>query len=305
VRASGGHLDSCTEGIIGFRQRDQLPQPLRDPVLVAAFEGWNDAGDAASTAAAFLRRRLGARRFAALDPEEFYDFQVSRPHVRLVEGNTRELRWPANDFFHARIERAAGARDVLLLHGVEPNLRWRAFSDLVVDVAREAGVRLVVTLGALLANVAHTRPVQVTGTAARPELAQRLGLGLSRYEGPTGIVGVLSDACRAAGFDAVSLWAAVPHYVRETPDPRATLALVRRVALLLDLDIDTAQLESSAVTYEQQVTQAIAGEPELVGYVEELEAEADAPDEEPEPSGEAIAAELEAFLREQTKPPEE
>ncbi|MGH9004065.1 MAG: PAC2 family protein, partial [Acidimicrobiia bacterium] len=208
---------------------------LRRPVMVAAFEGWNDAADAASGALTWLRSRWRAQRMATIEPEEFFDFQVSRPQVSLVDGVTRQITWPANDVFSAHIEEVG--RDMVLLSGVEPNLRWKTFCDTVLDVARETGCEMVVTLGALLADVPHTRPIRLTGTAADPELIERLGLSHSRYEGPTGIVGVLHDACRGAGFPSVSLWAPVPHYVASPPNPKATRALIERLAELIAVPV--------------------------------------------------------------------
>jgi proteasome assembly chaperone (PAC2) family protein len=273
---------------------------LRRPVLVAAFEGWNDAADAASGAARYLKASWGARRFADIDPEEFYDFSSTRPQVRLAGGFTREIIWPSNELSAA--SPPATSHDVVVLLGTEPQLRWRTFSAQVVDVAKELGAELVVTLGALLADVAHTRPVQVTGTAGDPDLVRRLGLERSTYEGPTGIVGVLHDACRRAELQSASLWAAVPHYVAATPSPKATLALVRRTSSLLSTPLVTADLEQRAVDYEQQVSEVVATDDEVAAYVRRLEEAVDASaDEEPlQPqSGDVIAAEFERFLRDQ------
>jgi proteasome assembly chaperone (PAC2) family protein len=269
-------------------------------VLVAAFEGWNDAADAASGAARYLKASWGARRFADIDPEDFYDFSSTRPQVRLAGGLTREIIWPSNELSAA--SPPGTGHDVVVLLGTEPQLRWRTFCAEVVGVANELGAELVVTLGALLADVAHTRPVRVTGTAADPELLRRLGLERSTYEGPTGIVGVLHDACRGAGLQSASLWAAVPHYVAATPSPKATLALVRRTSSLLSTPLVTADLEQRAVDYEQQVSEVVATDDEVAAYVRRLEEAVDASaDEEPlQPqSGEIIAAEFERFLRDQ------
>ena len=211
---------------------------LRSPVLVAAFRGWNDAGDAASFAAQHLVATWGGKKIASLDPEDFFDFQAVRPQVRLVDGTTREISWPANDFYAARLENAP--HDVLILIGTEPNTRWRSFSSLVVDVARSHDVKMVITLGALLADVPHSRPVPITGTAADPELIESLGLQRSRYEGPTGIVGVLHTAFADAGVGSASLWAAVPHYLAVTPNPKAALALI---------DLKQAPLAQSRLQY--------------------------------------------------------
>jgi proteasome assembly chaperone (PAC2) family protein len=204
---------------------------LERPILVAAFRGWNDGGQAATLAAGYLARLWDARKFADIDPELFVDFQATRPTVSLEEGRTRKIEWPENAFYRGRIPGAD--RDAILLVGVEPNYRWRSFTELVADLARDLGVELVVTLGALLADVPHTRPAPVTGAATDLQLVEELGLQLSRYEGPTGIVGVLLDACKRAGIPSVSLWAAVPHYVQLAPSPRAARALCERLAGVL------------------------------------------------------------------------
>jgi predicted ATP-grasp superfamily ATP-dependent carboligase len=270
---------------------------LTRPVLVAAFRGWNDGAQAASLAAGFLARLWEADRFADVDPEGFFDFQATRPHVSLVDGITRRIDWPETAFYHAKPRRLE--RDVVLLLGIEPNVRWRTFTDLVVGHARELGVELVVTLGALLADVPHTRASPVTGSASNQELVKELGLNTSRYEGPTGIVGVLHDACHNAGIASASLWAAVPHYVSLTPSPRAAAALCERLGGLLGIEIDTGELRQAAETYEEQVSQAVAADEETAAYVEELERRSDTIDDEAElPSGEALAAELTRYLRE-------
>jgi len=273
---------------------------LQRPVLIAAFRGWNDGGQAATLAAGYLARLWGGRKFADIDPELFVDFQATRPHVTLEEGRTRKIEWPENAFFRARIPDTD--RDAVLLVGVEPNYRWRTFSELVSDLASDLGIELVVTLGALLADVPHTRPSPVTGAATDPGLVEELGLQLSRYEGPTGIVGVLLDACRRAGMPSVSLWAAVPHYVSLAPSPRAARALCERLASVLGIEIDVGELAQAEQEYVEQVTQAVASDPETAAYVEELEQRADSLDWLEEsgglPSGEALAAEIARFLRE-------
>ncbi|HZO49341.1 MAG TPA: PAC2 family protein [Gaiellaceae bacterium] len=273
---------------------------LRRPVLVAAFQGWNDGGQAATLAVGFLARLWSAERFADLDPEGFVDFQATRPHVSLEEGMTRKITWPENAFYHGAIPGAE--RDAVLLLGVEPNYRWRTFTELVTALARDLGVELVVTLGALLADVPHTRPAPVTGTASDPGLVAELGLQQSRYEGPTGIVGVLHDACGRAGLPSVSLWAAVPHYVSLAPSPRAAKALCTRLADLLGVEIDVAELEVAERSYAEQVSEAVASDEETAAYVEELERRVDSleslVDEASLPSGDSIAAELTRFLRE-------
>jgi predicted ATP-grasp superfamily ATP-dependent carboligase len=269
---------------------------LQRPVLIAAFRGWNDGGQGASLAGAYLARQWQAKQFAEIDPEEFFDFQATRPTVRLDEGLTRRLDWPENAVYHSPIPGAD--RDALLLLGVEPNLRWQRFAGLVVELAVDLGVELVVSLGALLADVPHTRPAPVTGSASDQALVEQLGLQLSRYEGPTGIVGVLHDAFRNAGVPSVSLWAAVPHYVSLAPSPKAALALCKRLGQLLEVRIETKELAEAAESYQQQVTEAVATDEETAAYVEELEQRADAITEESIPSGDSLAAELTRFLRE-------
>src|ERR671928_178114 len=217
---------------------------LRSPVLISAFRGWNDGGQGASLAAGYLAKTWSAERFAEIEPEGFFDFQATRPHVSLVEGRTRRIDWPDNAFYHASVPDAD--RDAVLLLGIEPNLRWRTFTGLVTELARDLGVELVITLGSLLADVPHTRASPVTGGATDSELIEQLGLQRSRYEGPTGIVGVLHDACNKAGIQSASLWAAVPHYVSLTPSPRAAAALCERLGGLLRLEIDTNQLDPAA-----------------------------------------------------------
>ncbi len=272
---------------------------LHRPVLVAAFEGWNDAADAASSAARYLRDRWSARLFATIDPEEFYDFSATRPQVRLAQGITREIIWPATELSAARLP--GTSRDVVVLLGHEPQLKWRTFTEQVVGVARDLGVELIVILGALLADVAHTRPVRVTGTAADDDLVRRLGLGRSRYEGPTGIVGVLHDAFAKANLLSASLWAAVPHYVASTPSPKASLALVERATGLLSTSVVTADLEVAALDYERQVSEVVAADDDVSAYVRRLEASADEDDiaDMEAISGDALADELERYLRDQ------
>ena len=274
---------------------------LTDPVLIAAFRGWNDGGQGASLAGGFLGKAWDAERFAEIDPEGFFDFQATRPHVSLVEGMTRRIDWPENVFLHAHLP--GTSRDVVLLLGIEPNVRWRTFTELVIGVAEDVNAQLVVSLGSLLADVPHTRPAPVTGSASDPKLVDALGLSASRYEGPTGIVGVLHDACRQAELPSVSLWAAVPHYVSLTPNPRAAKALCDRLAELLQAELDTTELDEAISTYTEQVSEAVAADPDTAAYVEELEERADAADEEEDeeeelPSGDAIAAELTKYLRE-------
>ena len=270
---------------------------LTRPVLISAFRGWNDGAQAASLAAGYLAKTWEAERFADVDPENFFDFQATRPHVSLEGGMTRRIDWPETAFYHARPDGLD--RDVVLLLGIEPNLRWRTFTDLLVGLVRELGVEMMITLGALLADVPHTRPSPVTGSASDPELVRQLGLSESRYEGPTGIVGVLHDACRQAGIPSASLWVAVPHYVSLTPSPRAAVALCERLGALIGIDVEVSELEEAARSYEEQVSEAVASDEETAAYVEELEQRADSLEESSDlPSGDALAAELTRFLRE-------
>jgi predicted ATP-grasp superfamily ATP-dependent carboligase len=270
---------------------------LRRPVMVAAFRGWNDGGQGATLGGGYLARQWGAETFAEIDPENFYDFQAVRPNVSLEDGMTRKLEWPANTFMHAPIPDSD--RDAVILLGVEPNLRWKTYSRLVLELTQELGVELVVTLGSLLADVPHTRPAPVSAAASDPALVEELGIEPSRYEGPTGILGILLDAFRQEGIPAVSLWAAVPHYVSLAPSPRAALALCRRLGEVVGTDIDLAELEQAGEEYTEQVTEAVASDAETASYVEELERRVDLIEAAEElPSGESLAAELTRFLRE-------
>jgi predicted ATP-grasp superfamily ATP-dependent carboligase len=270
---------------------------LRHPVLVAAFEGWNDAADAASAAARYLAEALEAEPVATIDAEEFYDFTVVRPHVRIVDGLTREIRWPEPEVTVAVLDDLD--RDVVFLQGAEPQLRWRAFAATVAGVAQALEVELALTLGALLAEVPHTRPVRVTGTAPDAELAEELGFERPRYEGPVGIVGVLQDAFTRAGIPSASLWAAVPHYVAKTPSPKATLALVERAAGVLGVPIDTVDLEIAAAAYERQISEVVSDDEDVAEYIRRLEDSDDDPVLRNELTGDSLAREAERFLREQ------
>jgi proteasome assembly chaperone (PAC2) family protein len=279
-------------------QWEHRPDGLRAPALICAFKGWNDAADAASSAIDFVGSALGARRFATIDPEEFYDFQATRPRVRLVDGQAREVVWPGVVLFEARVPRAP--RDLILLSGSEPSFRWRTFCELIVELAEALGTQLVVTLGALLADVPHTRPVSVTGLSSDPALVARLGLAPSSYEGPTGIVGILHAACQQAGLPSASLWAAVPHYIAATPNPKAALALVRKLEGLVGVAVDGSDLEHASSDYDRQVNVAVQSDPDVQAFVERLEqAAGDEPSDEPGslPSGETIARDLQRFLR--------
>ena len=270
---------------------------LTQPVLIGAFRGWNDGAQAASLAAGYLAKTWSAERFADVDPEHFFDFQATRPHVSLEDGLTRKIDWPETAFYHARPDGLD--HDVVLLLGIEPNLRWRTFSELLIGLARELGVGLMITLGALLADVPHTRPAPVTGSASDADLVQRLGLSSSRYEGPTGIVGVLHDSCKQAGIPSASLWAAVPHYVSLTPSPRGAVALCERLVDLIGVGVDVEELEEAARSYEEQVSEAVASDEETAAYVDDLEQRVDQLEETTDlPSGDALAAELTRFLRE-------
>jgi proteasome assembly chaperone (PAC2) family protein len=271
--------------------------PLRRPVLLAAFDGWNDAGESATSALDAISSELEATTFATVDPEEFYDFQATRPTVRLVEG-IRHVEWPAAELRAARLP--AADHDLILLRGHEPNLRWRTFAAEVMEVAASFGVEMVVTVGALLADVPHTRPTQVVSSTSDPLLAERLGLPLSRYEGPTGILGVLSDAAARLGMPAVGLWAALPHYLHLAPNPWGAMALIEELGRLLPVSVDTAGLADQTEAFDQAVTDLIDENPELAGYVERLEADAD---DEEDPPGladlppEQFVAEVERYLR--------
>jgi proteasome assembly chaperone (PAC2) family protein len=267
---------------------------LKDPVLVAAFEGWNDAGDAATGAIEFLELTWDARPLAALDPDDYYDFQVNRPTVSLVDGVTRRITWPTT---RLSVCRPAGADfDLVLVRGIEPNMRWRTFCDELLDIIRELGVRSVVTLGALLSDSPHTRPTPVTGTSYDSDSAARYGLERSRYEGPTGIVGILQDACVSVGIPAISFWAAVPHYVAQPPNPKATIALLHRVEEVLDIAVPLGELPAQADEWQKLVDEMAEEDEDVQEYIRNLEERDDAGDMR-ETSGETIAKEFERYLR--------
>ena len=271
---------------------EQRPE-LRRPVLVAGFEGWNDAASAASEAAGWLTRQFGATKMASMDPEEHFDFQSARPTVELVDGVTRDLTWPANEFFAVPVD----ARDIVVLRGIEPNLRWPSFCREVLGVASETGCEMVVTLGALLADVPHTRPVRVTGATTDPELMASLHLQRSRYEGPTGIVGVLHDTARATGVASASLWAPVPHYVSTPPNPLATRALLDRLAQLLGTAFELGDLDELSQAWQTRVDEVVSQDDDVRSYVGQLEERYDTEAETDVPSGEGLADEVEQFLR--------
>jgi proteasome assembly chaperone (PAC2) family protein len=284
---------------------ERRPDGLRAPALVCAFKGWNDAGEAATSALTFMGASLEAARFALIDPEEFVDFQSTRPSVRLTDGLSRKIEWPEFEFYEARVPRAP--RDLILLSGPEPAMRWRTFCEKVIELAEAIGVQMVVTLGALLADVPHTRPVSITGMASDQGLIDRLGLQAPTYEGPTGIVGVLHAACADAGLPSASLWAAVPHYVAVAPNPKGALALLRRLEQLVGVTVDASDLETAAGDYDRQVTRAVELDPEVQAFVERLERAAD--EEEADttegdlPSGDVLAREFQRFLRQRGSGP--
>jgi proteasome assembly chaperone (PAC2) family protein len=289
--------------------------------MIAAFSGWNDAADAATDAVRWIARATNARQFACLDPEEYIDFQAARPTVELADGVVRSVTWPTLSFSAGAF--AGGNRDLVLMLGVEPNLRWRAFCDDVVDVARTAGCEIVVTMGALLGDTPHSRPIHCTGSATDEVLAARLGMQRSRYEGPTGIVGVVHDTVRRAGFPSASIWAPVPHYVATPPNPKATRAILEKLGQLLDLDLELTDLDIASSAWERSVSEVVAGDADVSSYVERLEARFDANaveawtdddddaatdedaegddwfDEEDLPSGESLAQDFERYLRDQ------
>jgi predicted ATP-grasp superfamily ATP-dependent carboligase len=277
-----------------------VPQ-LRRPTLVCAFAGWNDAASAATAALEAVAASLDSEVAARIDPEEFYDFQVNRPTIRLIEGQTREIDWPANTLLSARVPNAE--RDLVLLSGVEPNVRWRTFADAIVSAAERLGVEMVVSLGALMADVAHTRPVPITGLASDPDLIEQLGMSRSSYEGPTGIVGVVHDACRRSGMTSASLWAAVPHYVAAVPNPKAALALLRRLESLTGVAVEASELEDATGRFTDQVDQAVSANPEIEELVRNLEAsqEEDYEISQNMPSADDIAQEFQQFLRQRGK----
>jgi proteasome assembly chaperone (PAC2) family protein len=273
------------------------PPGLRSPTLVCAFAGWNDAASAATAALEAVAASLDSEVIARIDPEEFYDFQVNRPTIRLVEGQTRHIDWPATTLQAVSVPNAD--RDLVLLGGIEPNLRWRTFAETIVAAAEPLDVSMVITLGALIADVAHTRPVPITGLASDPELVERLGLSRSNYEGPTGIVGVLHDACRKRGLSSASLWAAIPHYVAAVPNPKAALALLRRLEGLTGIAVEASELEDATDRFEEQVDRAVSANPEIEELVRNLEEaqETELQLGQEVPSADAIAQEFQRFLR--------
>lgn len=281
---------------------------LRSPVLVTAFAGWNDAAQAATASVLFLAERWSARRFASIDPEEFYDFTETRPIIRLDPELQRDIEWPNNTFYY-HIDHSL-SRDVVLLLGIEPQLKWRTFCESVLELARQHGVSAVVTLGALLADAVHTRPVPLAGYSTEPPLAEGLasmGLGgTPRYQGPTGIVGTLHQACRGSGLAVASLWASVPYYLGTTANPKASHALLSTLSGLMDLRLDLESLEEQARSFEEQVTQAVATNPEVAAHIRQLEQRIDTaqteggePETEELPASDIVIKDLEDFLRRQ------
>lgn len=270
---------------------------LDRPVLIAAFEGWNDAGDAASGAVEHLELTWDAQLITEVDSDDFYDFQVNRPIIKQVDGVTRAVEWPSTTLSVCRPPKAD--RDVVLLRGTEPNFRWRAFCDQLLTIFTELHIDSVVILGSLLADTPHTRPVPVTGAGYDAESAKRFGLEQNRYEGPTGITGVLQDACVRAGFPAVSFWAAVPHYVSQPPNPKATVALLQRVEQVLDLAVPLNDLPTRAEAWEASVTEMTEDDEDVADYVRGLEerGDAEAKDVEQHIDADAIAEEFEKYLR--------
>ncbi|HEX6230678.1 MAG TPA: PAC2 family protein [Actinomycetota bacterium] len=280
---------------LAYRERPRVTSP----VMICAFAGWNDGGEGATTTARLVREHWGGRRFASIDPEEFYDFQVHRPTVRLVDGETRRIDWPRNDFFHAR----AGERDLIVFLGVEPNTRWRTYCDQILQVCSDlGGVDVLVTLGAFLADVPHTRPAPVTAASTDPRWSGRPDVVPARYEGPTGIVGVLNDRAAREGIPSMSLWAASPHYLPQTSNPKVALALLERLRDLVGLEVDTTEVGRTSRAWEREVSEAIEEDGNLADYVRRLEEATDEGGEQGFPSGEDLAAELERYLREHDGP---
>ncbi|RPI11450.1 MAG: PAC2 family protein [Zetaproteobacteria bacterium] len=284
---------------------EDIPSELRRPVLVVAFSGWNDAAESATSAARVLCRLWPTTRLAAIQPEEFYHFGLTRPEVRFRKEapGVREVHWPTTDF--VRTEEPALARDVIVGVGTEPHLKWQTFCGHILDLARRTQVTLVITLGALLADVPHTRPVRISGVASDPELVRRFGTTPTRYEGPTGIIGVLNDACRKAGLPVASLWANVPHYVSEVSNPHAVLALVQRVLDVVEWQADLSDLTDAAAEFDRQLARIVAQKPEVAKYVQELE-QRHSQEEPPEPTppedlpnAADLIREVEQFLRQQ------
>lgn len=267
---------------------------LRQPIMLAAFEGWNDAGESASAAITHLLTNWNHQELARFNPEDFYDFQVNRPQIKIDEHVVREIIWP-NTLIYA-VSAPNLENDFLIVKGIEPSMRWMSFADQILDLADDYEASMLITMGALLADTPHSRPITVTGSGAHPDVAKKLGVEVSRYEGPTGIIGVLQDAAYRRGLDAVSLWAAVPHYVSAPPSPKASLALINALEDLLDISIHQGDLPERALNWEKQVDQMAADDVEIADYVAQLETSKDAA-ELPTVTGDSIAREVERFLR--------
>jgi len=268
--------------------------PLRNPIMIASFEGWNDAGESASGALMHLLTAWNHQEIGRLDPEAYYDFQVNRPFIRIDETVVREIVWPNTILYAASTPHLSN--DFLIVKGIEPSMRWSTFANEILDIADDYEVNTVITLGALLADTPHSRPITVTASGAHPDIAKKLGVEVSRYEGPTGIIGVLQDASYRRGLDAVSFWAAVPHYVSTPPSPKASLALINALEDFLEISISQGDLPNRAVAWEKQVDQMASDDAEIGDYVKQLESSKDALDI-PSATGESIAREVERFLR--------
>jgi proteasome assembly chaperone (PAC2) family protein len=287
---------------VAFMEIHQIPL-LRNPVMIVAFSGWNDAAEAASGAVEHLLSGWRDKSddvlpelIAQVESEDFYDFQVNRPQVSIDESQIRSITWPSTQVFGLAVP--SMPRDLVIVTGVEPSMRWKSFTSDLLDLADDLEVSLVVTLGSLLADTPHTRPITVSGTGAHPSIADRLGVSVSKYEGPTGILGIIQDACMRRGVDAISLWAAVPHYAASSPSPKATLALVNTLEEFLDVSIPLSDLPERADIWEKEVNDLAAEDSEVADYVKALEESKDAA-ELPEVSGDSIAKEFERYLRRQ------
>ena len=287
---------------VAFMEIHQIPL-LRNPVMIMAFSGWNDAAEAASGAVEHLLSGWKDKKddvlpelIAEVESEDFYDFQVNRPQVSIDESAIRSITWPSTQVFGLAVP--SMNRDLVIVTGVEPSMRWKSFTSDLLDLADDLEVSLVVSLGSLLADTPHSRPITVTGTGAHPTIADRLGVSVSKYEGPTGILGIVQDACMRRGIDAISLWAAVPHYAASSPSPKATLALINTLEEFLDISIPLSDLPERSDAWEKEVNELAAEDAEVAEYVKALEESKDAA-ELPEVSGDSIAKEFERYLRRQ------
>ncbi len=287
---------------VAFMEIHQIPL-LRNPVMIVAFSGWNDAAEAASGAVEHLLSGWKDKKddvlpelIAEVESEDFYDFQVNRPQVSIDDSQIRSITWPSTQIFGLAVP--SMSRDLVIVTGVEPSMRWKSFTSDLLDIADDCEVSLVVTLGSLLADTPHSRPITVTGTGAHPAIADRLGVSVSKYEGPTGILGIIQDSCMRRGIDAISLWAAVPHYAASSPSPKATLALINTLEEFLDISIPLSDLPERSDAWEKEVNDLAAEDLEVAEYVKALEESKDAA-ELPEVSGDSIAKEFERYLRRQ------